>query len=118
MRRSLAAWVGLGALLASLAWERPARADDFGLFIHIGSPRIYGGRFYYGPRWFYYRHGFFVGYGDPFHLYTPPSVIHYGPHGGFHYGPYYDPWLGVYRWGLHGGYHWGLHGHWGHFYGL
>jgi hypothetical protein len=77
------------------------RGSYFGGYGGYGGVRVYGG----------------YGYGDPYHRYSSPGRIHYGPHGGYHVGPYYDSW-GYRRYGPHGGRHYDLHGSYGHFYGL
>jgi hypothetical protein len=66
----------------------------------------YGGGYYSQPRVSYY-------YGDPYHRYSSPSRVHYGPHSNYHVGP-----VGGYYYGSHSGRHYDLHGGYGHHFGL
>lgn len=53
-------------------------------------------------------------YQDPYHYYSGPGQIHYGPHGGYHNGPHFH-WSHGYHWGPHWQDHSDLHGFHGHF---
>jgi hypothetical protein len=112
---AIVVWLVLAAPAAVRAhdWPCGARSSHAGRYPSYGvrygsygysSYGVAGRAYYYSPR------------GDSLHLYSSPSRIHYGAHGGYHTGPYL--YRGTYLWGPHSGYHYDLHGAYGHFYGL
>ena len=130
--RRLCRWAALSVVaagvLAAVAGSE-ARADHRGCYgggsyggggYYGGGAYVSGGYYgggygggYYGGYYSHPRVSLYSGYGDPYHVYSQPSRIHYGPHGGSHVGP-----VGGYHYGPHSGYHYDLHGGYGHFYGL